>query len=73
MFFPFKNKKIISNSSYLDILDNYELISEIPLLPHPGAFSAIRKNHIHEGIALYPLSLIKFYNYSILKNYKLLF
>ena len=25
----------------------------LPLLPHPGAFGAVRKNHIHEGIDLY--------------------
>lgn len=25
----------------------------LPLLPHPGAFSAVRKHHIHEGVDLY--------------------
>lgn len=25
----------------------------LPLLPHPGAFAAVRKNHVHEGVDLY--------------------
>lgn len=28
-------------------------LSDLPRLPHPGAFGAIRKHHIHEGIDLY--------------------
>ncbi len=25
----------------------------VPLVPHPGSFGAVRKNHIHEGVDLY--------------------
>lgn len=25
----------------------------LPLLPHPGAFSVVRRNHVHEGVDLY--------------------
>lgn len=50
---PFKEKKITINQSESDFLSNYEDDLEIPYLPHPGAFSKVRKNHIHEGIDLY--------------------
>ncbi len=53
MIFPFKNKKIVINQNEFLTLDDYSKICEIPLLPHPGAFSKERKNHIHEGVDLY--------------------
>lgn len=53
MQFPFKNKKLKENNSEQDTLQDYSEIAEIPVLPHPGAFSCVRKNHIHEGIDLY--------------------
>jgi hypothetical protein len=27
--------------------------TEVPLIPHPGAFGVVRKHHIHEGVDLY--------------------
>ena len=52
MKFPFKNKTLKENNSEQDILKDCN-VTEIPFLPHPGAFSCVRKNHIHEGIDLY--------------------
>jgi murein DD-endopeptidase MepM/ murein hydrolase activator NlpD len=51
--FPLNKQQILMNNSTTEFLDNYTYYTEIPLLPHPGAFSAVRKNHIHEGIDLY--------------------
>lgn len=53
MRFPFHNLKFGVNATEHNFLLNYEFASEIPLLPHPGAFGKLRKNHIHEGIDLY--------------------
>lgn len=53
MKFPLKKLAVKINSSETEFLESYHEITEIPLLPHPGAFSKIRKNHIHEGIDLY--------------------
>lgn len=53
MKLPFKNKQVKINNSEKNCLKNYSLTMEIPMLPHPGAFGKIRKNHIHEGIDLY--------------------
>lgn len=50
--FPLKKKVLITNSKE-DFLSDYSEYTEIPLLPHPGAFSCIRKYHKHEGIDLY--------------------
>lgn len=51
--FPLNKKNILTNNSITEFLDDYTENTEIPLLPHPGAFSVVRKNHIHEGIDLY--------------------
>lgn len=53
MRIPFKDKEIQINKSETKFLKNYSFVMEIPVLPHPGAFGKIRKNHIHEGIDLY--------------------
>lgn len=53
MKFPLLKSSITSNDSEHGFLNSYEHATEIPLLPHPGAFSKVRKNHIHEGIDLY--------------------
>ena len=53
MKLPFKNKQIKINNNENEFLKSYSSIIEIPILPHPGAFGKIRKNHIHEGIDLY--------------------
>jgi hypothetical protein len=45
MQFPFKNKTLRENKSDQDTLADYSTVAEIPVLPHPGAFSCIRKNH----------------------------
>lgn len=50
--FPLK-KQVLINNSKENFLSNYNEITEIPLLPHPGAFSCVRKHHKHEGIDLY--------------------
>lgn len=55
MLFPFKGKVLKESNSEKDTLLDYSSITEIPVLPHPGAFSCVRKNHIHEGIDLYCL------------------
>lgn len=51
--FPLRKKHVYLNTSKNHFLDNYDEHTEIPLSPHPGAFSVIRKNHIHEGVDLY--------------------
>lgn len=51
--FPIKKQNIKFNDSETGFLENYDTETEIPLLPHPGAFSKVRKNHQHEGIDLY--------------------
>lgn len=51
--FPLKKQFIVKNNTENTFLKSYSYFSEIPLLPHPGAFSKIRKNHIHEGVDLY--------------------
>ncbi len=51
--FTFKNKNIQINDSEQMTLYSYDEICEIPILPHPGAFSKVRKNHVHEGVDLY--------------------
>lgn len=51
--FPLKKNKISTNNTENMFLQSYANQTEIPLLPHPGAFSKIRKNHIHEGVDLY--------------------
>ena len=51
--FPIKKQNIKFNNSETGFLENYETETEIPLLPHPGAFSKVRKNHQHEGVDLY--------------------
>ena len=53
MKFPFKDKPLTINSSEITFLQDYSNHAELPVLPHPGAFSKVRKNHIHEGIDLY--------------------
>jgi hypothetical protein len=51
--FPLKKTNISISLSENDFLNNYDNDTEIPLLPHPGAFSKKRKFHQHEGIDLY--------------------
>jgi len=51
--FPIKKKLILNNNSEFIVQSTYVNHTEIPLLPHPGAFGKERKNHIHEGIDLY--------------------
>lgn len=53
MKFPFENKILSENNSEAYFLKDYSLETQIPFLPHPGAFGKVRKNHIHEGIDLY--------------------
>jgi hypothetical protein len=52
-YFPLKQKCIGTTDSETAFLDNYDEVTEIPLLPHPGAFGKQRKNHQHEGVDLY--------------------
>jgi murein DD-endopeptidase MepM/ murein hydrolase activator NlpD len=51
--FPLKKNFILSNSEEDKFLQNYLFHTEIPMLPHPGAFGKQRKNHIHEGVDIY--------------------
>jgi hypothetical protein len=51
--FPLKKQFIITNNTENEFLESYDYYSEVPLLPHPGAFSKVRKNHIHEGVDIY--------------------
>ena len=51
--FPLKKENILLNSTETEFLDKYQKATEIPILPHPGAFGKKRKNHQHEGIDLY--------------------
>ncbi len=51
--FPLKKNKVNINNTENMFLKNYSNETEVPILPHPGAFSKIRKNHIHEGVDLY--------------------
>lgn len=53
MIFPLNKKIIKLNNSENNYLKSYVDITEIPLLPHPGAFSKMRKYHQHEGVDLY--------------------
>lgn len=53
MKFPLNKSGIRFNHTEHVFLDNYKETTEIPLLPHPGAFSKVRKNHQHEGVDLY--------------------
>ncbi len=53
MIFPLKKEIISTNNTEHGFLNSYKNCVEIPLLPHPGAFSKVRKNHIHEGVDLY--------------------
>lgn len=53
MIFPLNKKFIHINNSETGFLSCYKNETEIPILPHPGAFGKIRKNHIHEGVDLY--------------------
>lgn len=53
MRFPLRKLAVKINNSETEFLDDYHEVTEIPLLPHPGAFAKIRKNHIHEGVDLY--------------------
>lgn len=50
--FPLK-KKVLLNNTIDSFLENYNNYTEIPILPHPGAFSCVRRHHQHEGIDLY--------------------
>lgn len=51
--FPLEKKVVTINNSKTDFLPSYEHASEIPVYPHPGAFAAVRKHHVHEGVDLY--------------------
>ena len=51
--YPIQKKIISINNQEHQFLSDYSQHLEIPILPHPGAFAKIRKNHIHEGIDLY--------------------
>jgi hypothetical protein len=51
--FPLKKQFILTNNSENGFLNSYDNHAEIPLLPHPGAFAKVRKNHCHEGVDLY--------------------
>lgn len=51
--FPLNKKKITLNNSETNFLFNYDNETEIPILPHPGAFAKKRKYHRHEGVDLY--------------------
>lgn len=53
MYFPLRKNNIKLSNSETKSLASYRESTEIPLLPHPGAFGKIRKNHQHEGIDLY--------------------
>lgn len=53
MYFPLKKKNISLNHSETKFLLNFQNNTEIPILPHPGAFAKKRKFHIHEGIDIY--------------------
>jgi hypothetical protein len=52
-YFPLKQKCIGTTNSETEFLSSYEDVTEIPLLPHPGAFGKQRKHHQHEGVDLY--------------------
>lgn len=52
-YFPLKKEKITLNHTENGFLSDYTNQTEIPLLPHPGAFAKKRKHHRHEGIDLY--------------------
>jgi murein DD-endopeptidase MepM/ murein hydrolase activator NlpD len=51
--FPIKKQFISTNNTEHGFLSSYDNHAEIPLLPHPGAFAKVRKNHCHEGVDLY--------------------
>lgn len=51
--FPLKKQVISTNDTEHGFLNSYDSHTEIPLLPHPGAFAKVRKNHQHEGVDLY--------------------
>lgn len=56
MKFPLNKKVVYTNNSETDFLSSYKDETEIPLLPHPGAFGKKRKHHQHEGVDLYATS-----------------
>jgi murein DD-endopeptidase MepM/ murein hydrolase activator NlpD len=53
MRFPLNKNFILENNSETSFLKSYQFHTEIPQLPHPGAFGKERKNHNHEGVDLY--------------------
>jgi murein DD-endopeptidase MepM/ murein hydrolase activator NlpD len=53
MIFPLRKDLILLNDKENIFLSSYSNQTEIPLLPHPGAFGKRRKNHTHEGVDLY--------------------
>lgn len=47
------NKVFEINNDCNFLLSSYKTTTEIPVGKHLGAFGAVRKNHIHEGVDLY--------------------
>ena len=60
--FPLAKNNIKINKSETHFLSSYEHETEIPELPHPGAFSKKRKHHQHEGVDLYCENTDEVYN-----------
>lgn len=53
MKFPINKTNISISTSPKGFLEDYTDSTEIPMIPHPGAFGVTRKKHMHEGIDLY--------------------
>lgn len=52
-YFPLKKQVIGTTNSETGFLDNYTVQTQIPVLPHPGAFAKVRRFHQHEGVDIY--------------------
>jgi hypothetical protein len=59
---PIQKPFISINNQEHQFLSDYSQHLEIPILPHPGAFSKIRKHHRHEGVDLYCQEFEPIYN-----------
>lgn len=50
---PLKRTAVPTTDSLSYRRHDLSKVTELPLLPHPGAFGAVRRHHVHEGVDLY--------------------
>lgn len=51
--FPLSKQVLLTDDADSFRVVDFHLQTEIPLPGHPGAFGAVRRHHIHEGVDLY--------------------